>query len=90
MTGSSWEPLFNDEASDRGLLQVEAMVQQLARERCPDGVCPIEPVLQQCVRDAVHSLWHESRITGYIPVLALKQVQDCIRAGTCEPKGETT
>lgn len=63
---------------------IERMVQRLAREECAYGVCPIEPVLQRCVHDAVSQLLGTSQITGYVPVLALKQVRDCIRAGTCD------
>lgn len=86
MTGLSRGQLSWEEMSDQGLLHTEQIVQQLARESCPDGACPIEPILQECVHDAVTSLWHGSRITGYVPVLALRQVQDCIRTGTCAPK----
>ena len=88
MPGSSWIEFAGTEQDDQGLHQVEQMVQRLARERCPEGVCPVEPVLAKCVHDAVSGLWATSRITGYVPVLALRQVQDCIRAGTCE--GMTT
>ena len=87
MTELAQGQVFWNELNDQGLLQMEQLVQQLARESCPDGACPIEPVLQQCVHDAVISLWQGSRITGYVPVLALKHVQDCIRAGTCDLKG---
>lgn len=83
MTELSQGQVSWNEINDRGLLQIEQKVQQLARESYPDGACPIEPVLQQCVHDVVTNLWPGSRITAYVTVLALKQVQDCIRAGTC-------
>jgi hypothetical protein len=78
--------MTNGDGADPGMSDIERMVQRLAREECPDGVCPIEPVLQSCVHDAVEHLFSASKITGYVPVLALKQVRDCIRAGTCEPR----
>ncbi len=64
--------------------EIERMVQRLAREECPDGACPIEPVLKCCVHDAVARLLSAGAITGYVPVLALKEVRNCIRAGTCD------
>ena len=62
------------------------IVERFAREACPDGACPIEPVLDRCVHEAVSGLWQTSRITRYVPMLALNQVRDCILAGTCEPR----
>ena len=73
-----------DRHDQRSLPQVELLVQRLARESCPAGQCPIEPVLARCAHEAVAELWQTSRITGYMPLLALKAVQDCIRAGTCD------
>jgi hypothetical protein len=83
MTGSSWIDLTTA-GGEHGQRYVEQMVQRLAREQCPDGAFPSEPVLAECVHDAVERLWRTRRITGYVPVLALRRVQDCIRSGTCE------
>lgn len=84
MSDSPWVHSTDEEMNHQGLRRMEQMVQQLARESCPDGACPIEPVLKQCVHDVVCSLWQECRVTSYVPVLTLKRVQDCIRAGTCD------
>ena len=36
-----------------------------------------------CVREAVESL-RGSRVTTFVPLLALRRVRACIRAGTCD------
>ncbi|MGB3329263.1 MAG: hypothetical protein WBA46_09940 [Thermomicrobiales bacterium] len=70
--------------NDRGAFQqIELMVQREARERCPVGCCSLSVALEPCVHGVVPDLWHSSRITAFIPVIALRQVGDCIRAGTC-------
>lgn len=71
---------------DRGAFQhVELMVQREARDRCPVGCCSLSVALEPCVHHIVSDLWQSSRITAFIPVIALRQVGDCIRAGTCDP-----
>lgn len=62
---------------------IVALVRRQAAEECADGSCPIAPVLDRCVRDAVAELWG-SRIHAYVPLLALRNVRTCIRAGVCE------
>jgi hypothetical protein len=71
------------------LSEIERMVQRLAREECPGGVCPIDSVLQRCVHDAVTRLLTRSTFTGCVPVLDLKEVRDRIHAGTCELRAIT-
>lgn len=72
--------------NDRGAFQqIELMVQREARDRCPVGCCSLSAALEPCVHHIVSDLWRSSRITAFIPVIALRQVSDCIRAGTCEP-----
>ena len=62
---------------------VVALVFREAREECaPDGR-PVYPVLDACARDAVSGLW-ESRIKTFVPLLALRHVRCCIRAGSCD------
>ena len=36
-----------------------------------------------CVREAVDQ-YHGSHIMAFVPLLALRRVRSCIRAGTCE------
>lgn len=70
--------------NDTGALQqIELMVQRVARERCPVGCCSLSVALEPCVHGVVSDLWQSSRITAFIPVIALRQVADCIQAGTC-------
>jgi hypothetical protein len=40
-------------------------------------------VLDHCVREAVESL-RDSHLTTFVPLLALRRVRACIRAGTCD------
>lgn len=85
MSKTSWTHSTDAFIDERNMAEIERTVAELARDRCPKGACPIEPVLHSCVHESVSSIWRTSRITSYVPVLALKQVQDCIRAGTCSP-----
>ena len=64
------------------LERVVALVTREAREECAPGACPIDPVLEECTRDAVANLWN-SRIKTFVPLLALRRVRCCIRAGGC-------
>ncbi|MDP9368820.1 MAG: hypothetical protein M3Q03_11185 [Chloroflexota bacterium] len=57
------------------------LVRREAREECLDDRLPA-PVLDRCVRDAVAAMW-DSRIKTFVPLLALRRVRGCIRAGTC-------
>ncbi len=66
----------------REMSAVIDLVQREAREECLDERLPT-PVLERCVRDAVAGLW-DSRITTFVPLLALRRVRHCIRAGTCD------
>ena len=61
---------------------IVALVRREAAEECAPGTCPIAPVLERCVRDSVAELW-DSRIETFVPLLALRRVRGCIRAGTC-------
>jgi hypothetical protein len=61
--------------------QVVAIVRREAGEECPDGH-PIAGMLDECVRDSVLGLW-DSRIKTFVPLLALRRVRACARAGSC-------
>ena len=69
-------PLPNDHES------VVALVTREAKEECRDDLLP-PPVLDSCVREAVESL-RDSRLTTFVPLLALRRVRACIRARTCD------
>lgn len=62
--------------------RVVALVTREAREECAPGACLVHPVLDACARDAVAKLW-DSPIKTFVPLLALRQVRGCIRAGAC-------
>jgi hypothetical protein len=61
---------------------VVALVTREAAEECRDGRLP-PLILDSCVREAVESL-RGSHITTFVPLLALRRVRACIRAGTCD------
>ncbi len=61
-----------------------ALVRREATEECAPGACLVHSVLGTCARDAVSALWWESRIKTFVPLLALRQVRCCIRAGRCD------
>lgn len=62
---------------------VVALVKREAAEECAPGACLIHSVLDACARDAVSELW-DSRIKSFVPLLALRHVRCCIRAGRCD------
>jgi hypothetical protein len=61
------------------------LVKREAAEECQPGHCPVAPVLDRCVRDAVDELW-DSRIRTFVPLLALRHVRSCIRSGACDSR----
>ncbi len=60
----------------KDMLAVIDLVRREAQEECPDDRFPVEG----CVRDAVAALW-DSRIETFVPLLALRRVRGCLRAG---------
>ena len=63
--------------------QIVAFVRREAGEECGDAH-PLAPELDACVHDAVRDLW-DSRIKTFVPLLALRRVRACVRAGSCAP-----
>ncbi len=59
-----------------------ARVLAMALSVCGDASCSIQPVLDQCVAESVDRFWPGS-VRNYVPVLAFREVQECIRRGTC-------
>ena len=62
--------------------RVAALVKREAAEECGDHRLPPQ-ILDHCVHEAVDSL-RDSRLTTFVPLLALRRVRACIRAGTCD------
>ncbi len=58
------------------------IVMRAALEECAGGSCPISPILHPCAEQAV-ACYQNSRIRTFVPLLALRQVRDCIRVGAC-------
>jgi hypothetical protein len=61
---------------------IVALVTREAQEECREEQFP-PLVLDACVREAVESL-RDSRLTTFVPLLALRRVRACLRAGTCD------
>lgn len=62
-------------------------VLRFAREECPAGSCPVESVLNECVKRSVSKLIGPDAIRIHVPILALREVHDCINLGHCESAG---
>lgn len=61
---------------------IVSLVKREAAEECPaDHRLAAE--FDACVEDTVAELW-ASRIKTYVPLLALRRVRCCIRAGSCD------
>lgn len=61
---------------------IRARVMKSAQDSCADASCPIEPMLEACVDWAVDRHW-PSAVDTFVPLLAGRDVQDCIRRGYC-------
>jgi hypothetical protein len=62
---------------------VVALVRREESEECSPETCLMAPALDRCVRDSVAALL-DSPIKTFVPLLALRRVRSCIRAGTCD------
>lgn len=61
---------------------IVALVTREAAEEWRDEHLP-PPLLDRCAREAVNGLW-VSQIKTFVPLLALRRVRSCVRAGTCD------
>jgi hypothetical protein len=66
--------------------RVARLVRREAEEECRDGRFRAL-ALERRVRDAVAAL-RGSRITAFVPLLALREVRCCLRAGSCDRGGD--
>ena len=70
---------------DRSIEDVAYRIRLAVSEHCADECCTIFASLDACARDAVAALW-ASPVKTYVPLLAYRQVRECIRQGSC-PSG---
>ena len=63
--------------------RIIARVKREAAQECPPDGCVLAPTLDRCVRESVSALW-SSRVKTFVPLLALRRVRCCIRAGSCD------
>ncbi len=63
--------------------RIVALVKREAAEESEPDRCLLYPALDACTHDAVAALW-DSRIKTFVPLLALRRVRCCIRAGACD------
>lgn len=62
--------------------RVVALVKREAVDECRgEQLSPL--VLDRCVREAVDQ-YRGSRVTTFVPLLALRRVRSCIYAGSCD------
>ncbi len=64
---------------------ISARVMRMVSDLCGDESCPIQPVLEQCVDDAISSYW-PNRVGAFTALLAFRDVTECIRQGSCPPR----
>lgn len=62
--------------------QARVRLMAMVTEVCADESCPIASVLDKCVDQALMSRW-SNPVKTYIPLLAFREVQECIRLGYC-------
>lgn len=60
---------------------VVQLVRRAAAEECSPQH-PWEPWMDDCVAEVVTQLW-ASRLKTFVPLLAVRHVRCCIRAGSC-------
>ena len=60
------------------------LVRRVGREECAADH-PLSEGLEECVRESVHAL-AASQIKTFVPLLALRRVRACLRAGHCGPE----
>lgn|GEM_PF-2927040 len=70
----------------QALDDVRARVLAMATQICGDSSCPIQQVLSQCVDDAIAVHW-QGRVKTFVPLLAVRDVQECIHQGYCPHLG---
>lgn len=70
------------ESQRDGIDIVVQRVRVQAMEDCPPNVA-WAPWMDRCVAETVTRLWQQP-IHTYLPLLALREVRCCIRAGTCD------
>jgi hypothetical protein len=71
------------ETAPADISAVVGIVGREAREECSEYACQIFPILDECVAWAVNQHW-QSRVKSFVPLLALRSVRECIRAGECK------
>ncbi len=81
-----------DTSYDRDLDHLEAVwrVSRLIAEEYSGDCCALASSLEACVHGVVASLWSASRVRTYVPLLALREVRECIRTGACHAWDESS
>lgn len=62
---------------------IAALVLKKSREQCTGDECAIAAQLEQCVASAVQA-FADARVSTYVSLFALQDVQACIQAGSCD------
>ncbi len=70
------------ESDVRAFGEARTRLMTMVTELCADESCPIQSELERCVDQALHSRW-SNPVKTYVPLLAFREVQECIRLGYC-------
>lgn len=71
------------DAGDSARQEVVRRVLRAAMEDCDGGSYSIAWMLESCVESTVDTLWSETSVKNFVPLLAMRGVKDCIAAGEC-------
>lgn len=74
--------VFDLPNNDRMRAAITARVIAAVAETCSGSCCTVAPEIPDCAAHAVDALWNRP-IVSYIPLLAYREVHDCIRLGSC-------
>lgn len=74
---------------DDSIEDVAHRVHLAISEHCTGDCREVASSLERCAEEAVSALW-ANPIKIYIPLLAYRRVQDCIRQGYCPSQQEMT
>jgi hypothetical protein len=77
--------MYGLDDKDNSIEDVAHRVHLAISEHCTGDCRTIFASLDACARDAVAALW-ASPVKTYVPLLAYRQVRECIRQGSC-PSG---
>lgn len=61
---------------------VRDQVASMVTDICHDASCLVQPVLDACIDQAIDRRW-PSKVATFVPLLAFRDVQECVLNGSC-------